>query len=159
MLRARRLLAGPPRPAHPAELVVGAFALVMLAGTALLMFPASTRGSGGAPVLTALFTATSAVCVTGLVVVDTPTYWSGFGQVVILVLIQVGGFGIMTLASRLTLLLARRIGLGTRLITQTETQSLHLGDLRRGGGGGGVVSAAFESAAAAVIPRGLWVRL
>jgi trk system potassium uptake protein TrkH len=63
--------------------------------------------------MTALFSATSAVCVTGLVVVDTPTYWSGFGQVVILVLIQVGGFGIMTLASLLTLLLARRIGLGT----------------------------------------------
>ena len=93
--------------------MVTAFALVILAGTGLLTLPPSTQGSGGAPFVTALFTATSAVCVTGLVVVDTPTYWSGFGQVVILVLIQVGGFGIMTLASLLTLLLARRIGLGT----------------------------------------------
>src|ERR687898_3114153 len=151
MLRARRLLAGPPRPAHPAQLVVGAFALAIAMGSVLLMLPPATRGSGGAPFLTALFTATSAVCVTGLVVVDTPTYWSGFGQVVILVLIQVGGFGIMTLASLLTLLLARRIGLGTRLITQTETQSLHLGDLRRVVLGVAVLLAAFESAAAATL--------
>jgi trk system potassium uptake protein len=97
------------------------------------------------------------VCVTGLVVVDTPTYWSPFGQVVILVLIQVGGFGIMTLASLLTLLLARRIGLATRLITQTETQSLHLGDLRRVVVGVAVLSAVFESAAAVIIAGRLWL--
>ena len=75
------------------------------------MLPIARSGPGGAGVLEALFTATSAVCVTGLMVVDTPTYWSGFGQAVILVLIQVGGFGIMTLASLLGLLVSRRLGL------------------------------------------------
>ncbi|MGH2945505.1 MAG: TrkH family potassium uptake protein [Solirubrobacteraceae bacterium] len=157
MFRARRLLAEPPRPAHPAQLVVGGFALVIVAGTGLLLLPPASQGAGGAPFVTALFTSTSAVCVTGLVVVDTPTYWSGFGQVVILVLIQVGGFGIMTLASLLTLLLARRIGLGTRLITQTETQSLHLGDLRRVVLGVAALSAAFEGVAAVIIGARLWL--
>jgi trk system potassium uptake protein len=153
----RRLPAGVPRPVHPAQLVVGAFALAIAMGTVLLMLPPATQGSGGAPFLTALFTSTSAVCVTGLVVVDTPTYWSHSGQVVILILIQVGGFGIMTLASLLTLLLARRIGLATRLITQTETQSLHLGDLRRVVLGVAVLSAAFEGAAALIMAGRLWL--
>src|SRR5215218_2794557 len=150
MLRARRLLAGPPRPAHPAQLVVSAFALVILAGTGLLMLPPSTQGSGGAPLVTALFTATSAVCVTGLVVVDTPTYWSGFGQAVILVLIQVGGFGIMTLASLLGLVVARRLGLRSRLTAQAETKALGLGDVRRVLIGVAAFSFAFEAAAALV---------
>ena len=157
MRLARMVSAGVPRPGHPAQLVVGAFAFAIAAGTGLLMLPPAAQGSGGAPFVTALFTSTSAVCVTGLVVVDTPTYWSPFGQVVILVLIQVGGFGIMTLASLLTLLLARRIGLATRLITQTETQSLHLGDLRRVVVGVAVLSAAFETAAAVIIAGRLWL--
>ena len=72
-------------------------------------------GPGGASLMQALFTSTSAVCVTGLTVVDTGTYWSGFGQAVILGLIQIGGFGIMTLASLLGLLIARRMGLRARL--------------------------------------------
>jgi trk system potassium uptake protein TrkH len=76
---------------------------------------------------------------------------------VILVLIQVGGFGIMTLASLLTLLLARRIGLETRLITQTETQSLHLGDLRRVVLGVAALRPAFESVAAVIIGARLWL--
>ena len=79
------------------------------------------HASGNASLLTALFTSTSAVCVTGLVVVDTPTYWSTTGQVVIMGLIQVGGFGIMALTSLLALLVARRLGLRTRLLAQAET--------------------------------------
>ena len=79
----------------------------------------------------ALFTSTSAVCVTGLTVVDTPTYWTGFGQAVILGLIQVGGFGIMTLASLLGLLVARRMGLRSRLTAAAETRSGGIGDVRR----------------------------
>ena len=78
--------------------------------------PADVAGravrAGGAGVVEALFTATSAVCVTGLVMVDTPVYWSGFGQAVILALIQVGGFGIMTFASLLGLLVSRGSGCG-----------------------------------------------
>lgn len=72
---------------HPARLVPLAFATAVAIGTALLSLPISRSESGGADILTALFTATSAVCVTGLIVVDTPTYWSPFGQAVILALI------------------------------------------------------------------------
>ena len=114
---------------HPARLVPLAFLLTILAGTGLLMLPASHAGEGGAPFLTALFTATSAVCVTGLVVQDTPTYWSGFGQAMILGLVQVGGFGIMSGATLLGLLVTRRLRLGTRLVAQAETRSLSLGDV------------------------------
>jgi potassium uptake TrkH family protein len=110
--------------------VVIGFAVGVLVGTALLALPVARTGPGGATLLEALFTATSAVCVTGLAVVDTPTYWSGFGQVVILLLVQVGGFGIMTLASLLGLLISRRLGLGSRLLAAAETKTVGLGDVR-----------------------------
>lgn len=77
----------------------------------------------------ALFTATSATCVTGLAVVDTPGFWSPFGEAVILLLFQVAGFGIMTGATLLGLLVSRRLRLTQRLITQAETKSLTLGDV------------------------------
>jgi potassium uptake TrkH family protein len=115
---------------HPAQAVVAGFAAAVLVGTGLLLLPVSKAGPGGAGVLEAFFTATSAVCVTGLIVVDTPTYWSGFGQVVILVLIQVGGFGIMTLASLLGLLVSKRLGLRARISAATETKSMKLGEVR-----------------------------
>jgi potassium uptake TrkH family protein len=120
------------RPAfhHPAQVVVSAFAAAVVVGTLLLMLPVSRAAEGHAPFTAALFTATSAVCVTGLIVVDTPSYWSGFGEVVILGLIQVGGFGIMTLASLLGLLVSRRMGLRTRLNAAAETKSLGIGDVR-----------------------------
>jgi trk system potassium uptake protein len=108
---------------HPARLVPLAFLAMIALGTALLMLPAATTGPGGAPFLTALFTATSAVCVTGLVVVDTPTYWSTFGQIAIMGLFQAGGFGIMTGATLLALLVAGRLNLGTRLVAHAETRT------------------------------------
>ncbi len=114
---------------RPARLVPLAFLLAMLVGTALLMLPGARAGAGGAPFLTALFTATSAVCVTGLTVVDTPTYWSAFGEAVILALIQIGGFGIMTGATMLGLLVTRRLKLNHRLLAQAETQTFSLGDV------------------------------
>lgn len=114
---------------HPARLVPLAFLAAIALGTALLMLPLARPGDGSAPFLTALFTATSAVCVTGLIVVDTPVYWSGFGQVVILGLFQVGGFGIMTGATLLGLLVSQRLRLGMRLVAQAETRSLDLGDV------------------------------
>ncbi|NYV76969.1 TrkH family potassium uptake protein [Streptomyces sp. UH6] len=111
-------------------MVVVAFAVAIALGTALLMLPAAKAGPGGAGVLEALFTATSTVCVTGLVVVDTAVYWSGFGHVVILGLVQVGGFGIMTSASVLVLLVSHRMGLRARMTAATETKTLGLGDIR-----------------------------
>ena len=131
-LTARQRTARRFRPGlhYPGRLVVAGFGVGVLIGTALLALPVSRSGPGGATLLQALFTATSALCVTGLAVVDTPTYWSGFGQVVILLLIQVGGFGIMTLASLLGLLISRRLGLGSRLLAAAETKTVGLGDVR-----------------------------
>jgi len=114
---------------HPARLVPLSFLATIAIGTILLMLPVSRTGPDGAPFMTALFTATSAVCVTGLIVVDTPIYWAGFGQGVILALIQVGGFGIMTGSTLLGLLISRRLRLRSRLLVQTETPSMALGDV------------------------------
>ncbi len=114
---------------HPARLVPLAFLVAIILGTALLMLPAARSGEGAAPLLVALFTATSAICVTGLVVADTATYWSGFGQAIILALFQVGGFGIMSGATLLGLLVSRRLRLSTRLLAQAETRGLALGDI------------------------------
>ncbi|MGY2066427.1 TrkH family potassium uptake protein [Blastococcus sp. SYSU DS0619] len=116
---------------HPGRVIAGAFLLAVVVGTALLSLPMATAGPGRADLLTALFHATSAVCVTGLATVDTGTYWSGFGQGVILLLIQAGGLGIMTLASLFALLLSRRLGLRARLVAQAETKSLSAADVRR----------------------------
>ena len=100
------------------------FLAAIAAGTVLLALPISRAGAGGAPILTALFTATSAVAVTGLITVDTATYWSPFGQAVILFLFQIGGFGIMTGAVVLGLLAGRDIRLRDRLATQVERNRL-----------------------------------
>lgn len=116
---------------HPARLVVAAFLVGVLVGTILLTLPAATAGAGRATVGTALFTATSAITVTGLVVVDTPQHWSGFGQAVILLLIQLGGLGIMTLASMVLLSLSRKLRLRHRLAAQTETGVLTIGEVGR----------------------------
>jgi len=124
---------------------VFAFGTAVAIGTLLLMLPVSRTGDGSAPPLVALFTSTSAVCVTGLVVVDTPSYWSGFGEVVILALIQVGGFGIMTLASLLGLLVSRRMGLKTRLNAAAETKAVGMGDVRTVVAGVVKVSLLFET--------------
>lgn len=99
----------------PVRVVALSFAAAIVVGTGLLMLPAAAASGGATGVTEALFTATSAMCLTGLIVVDTPVHWSGFGQAVILGLIQVGGLGIMTMASLVGLMLAHRIGLDTRL--------------------------------------------
>jgi len=121
----------PPTLSHPARLLPAAFLAVIAAGTLLLMTPVAKEGPGGTDPLTALFTATSAVCVTGLTVVDTGTYWSFAGQAIILLLIFVGGFGITALATLIVLSVAGRLGLQTRLAAQRETKTLALADVGR----------------------------
>ena len=111
-------------------MVVIGFAAAILVGTLLLLAPVAKAGPGAASLVEAIFTATSAVCVTGLVVVDTPTYWTPFGQVVILVLIQLGGPGIMIFASLIGLLLARRLSVRSRLYAAAEAKVLGLDDVR-----------------------------
>lgn len=155
--RGVRWLFGALRLRHPAQFVVVSFASAILVGTLVLLLPFASVHEGPTPFITALFTATSAVCVTGLIVVDTPTYWSGFGQGTIMVLIQIGGFGIMTLASLLALLVSRRIGLKGRLLAQSETKTLGLGDVRRVLVGVLAFSLLFESATALMIGTRLFV--
>lgn len=118
-------------PRHPTQVVVLGFAAAIAVGTGLLMLPAAKEGPGGATLLEALFTSTSSVCVTGLITVDTPVFWSGFGQTVILVLIQLGGFGVMSFGALLGVLMARRLGLRSRLLAATETKAGGPGDVRR----------------------------
>ncbi|VXC55492.1 Potassium uptake protein, integral membrane component, KtrB [Sphingomonas sp. AX6] len=113
---------------HPTRLVPIVFLVAILVGTLILALPVARAGPGAAPLITALFTATSAVAVTGLVTVDTATYWSPFGQVVILALFQIGGFGIMTAATLLGLVAGRGLRLSNRLLTQTERSRLETGD-------------------------------
>jgi trk system potassium uptake protein len=145
------------RRRHPAQLIVIAFAAAILVGTVFLMFPFARSGPESAPPLTALFTATSAVCVTGLIVVDTPTYWSPGGHVIILALMQAGGLGIMTLASLLALLLARRLGLRGRLVAQAERGVTGFADVRRVIVGVVLLSVFFEAFAATVLALRLWL--
>ena len=141
----------PPTLLHPARIVPLAFLAAVALGAALLSLPAATPGPTRPPLLTAAFTSVSAVCVTGLTTVDTATYWSPFGQAVILVLIQVGGFGIMTLATLLGLLVGGRLGLRSSLVAQAETHTLNLGEVRHVVRRVAVTMALFETAIAVVL--------
>jgi Trk-type K+ transport system membrane component len=113
----------------PARLALGVFASVIVVITALLAVPWATATGHAAPFVDTLFTATSATTVTGLVVVPTGTYWSTYGLVVILVAMQVGGFGVMTLASLLGLAVSRRLGLTQKLLVSSETKVTRLGEV------------------------------
>ena len=115
---------------HPAQAVVLGFLSAVLLGTALLMLPAMTTGPAGTTFVDALFTATSAVCVTGLTVVDTATHWTPLGQVTILVLIQLGGLGIMIFASLIGLALARKLSVRAKLNTAAEAKAVGYEDVR-----------------------------
>jgi Trk-type K+ transport system membrane component len=113
----------------PARMAVAAFGAVVAIVTVVLCTPLATASHRAASFIDALFTATSAVCVTGLTTVSTAGYWSPFGQVAILVGIQVGGFGIMTLGALLSLITSRRLGLRSKLLTASETGTKRLGDV------------------------------
>lgn len=115
---------------NPARLVPLAFALVILVGTLALMLPIARPEGVGAPFITALFVATSATAVTGLSTVDTAVYWSGFGQGVIYLLFHTGGFGIMSAATLLGMVVSRKIGLGRQLIVQAEARGIAAGDVK-----------------------------
>ncbi|ANE48219.1 ATP synthase subunit J [Paenibacillus swuensis] len=100
----------------PPRVLAAGFAVIIMIGTLLLSLPAASQSGERLPLLDALFTATSATCVTGLVVVDTGTYFSIFGQIVILFMLQLGGLGFMTVATWFTLMMKRRISFRERLI-------------------------------------------
>ena len=113
-----------------ARLVPAAFMIIIGIGTGLLMLPLARTDGIGAPFLTALFTATSATTVTGLTVVDTAIYWTGFGQAVIFALCQIGGFGIMSGTTLLMLMVSRKHSVSAQLMVQVEARGIALGDVK-----------------------------
>lgn len=115
---------------HPARLTAVGFLALILLGTGLLMLPTSAVGEHATPFLPAFFTATSAVSLTGLIVVDTATYWQPSGQAIILALIQLGGLGIMTLAALSGMVLTGRISLRARQRTAAEGRPVIHGSIK-----------------------------
>ena len=105
-----------PKSLNPTRYIVLGFGAIILIGTLLLHLPVAAQDGQSTPWLTCLFTATSATCVTGLVLVDTAIHWSVFGQAVILLLLQLGGLGFVTLISIIPFALHQRIGLSQRLV-------------------------------------------
>lgn len=111
------------------QFIILGFLLVILTGSLVLMLPFSTNDGRGASFADALFTTTSAVCVTGLIVKDTATYWSSFGQAVILLLIQIGGMGVVTVAVAILSFSGGRIGLMQRFTMQEAISAPHVGGI------------------------------
>ena len=122
---------GKRRGLSQTQYIAFGFFLLIMTGTFLLMLPISSKSGKGMDFLGALFTATSASCVTGLVVADTWTQWSLFGQLVIITMIQIGGLGFITIGVFLSILLRRRIGLRQRGLMQESTSALQIGGIVR----------------------------
>lgn len=157
------------RQLSPSQIIPLSFFAMILLGTLLLMLPFATRDGRGADLETALFTATSASCVTGLVLQDTAQYWTLFGQIVILCLIQVGGMGIVTMAVIISMFSGRKIGLKERWVMQESIAAPQVGGIVRMTGMILKVTLAVELAGAALLAlsfcrtmnvgKGLWYAL
>ena len=122
----RRPLGRGGKPLNTTKTIALVFAAIILAGALLLMLPAASRNGESCGFLPALFTATSTTCVTGLVLFDTWSQWSGFGQVVIITLIQIGGLGFMSIASLVVFMLRKKVGLKQRMVM---AQALSVNDM------------------------------
>ncbi len=136
---------------RPAQAILAGFALAAAVGSVLLTLPVAKAGPGGATPIEAIFTAVSAISVTGHVVVDTSRYWTLGGQIVILALIQLGGLGVMTFASVVGLIVVRRLSLSTRITAATEARSVGLDDVGRLVKGVVAISLLIEGITAAVL--------
>ena len=108
------------------QIITAGFLFIILLGAAILSLPISSRSGQWTNLVDSLFTATSAVCVTGLVVLDTATHWSLFGKVVIISLIQIGGLGFMTIATMISLIRGKKINLKERLLIQESLNQIDL---------------------------------
>ncbi len=127
------------------------FLAIILIGALLLCLPVASADGSSTPFINALFTSTSATCVTGLVVYDTYTHWSLFGQLVILVLIQVGGIGFMTVVTLFSMFMKRQIGLKERRILMQSAGKMELGGIVKLIRQMAVLTLAFESVGACVL--------
>ena len=141
----------------PTRTIVISFAVLCSVGALLLMLPMMRAADGPASPGIALFTAVSATTVTGLTVSDTSTYWSLAGQITILVLIQVGGFGIQALGTLWILLLNRKLGTASRLAAQAETGVLTQGDVRKVLTGLAVITVTVETLVAVFLSARFWL--
>ncbi len=149
-----------------AQVIILSFIVMIMTGTLLLLLPFAKKGPGGATFMEALFTATSASCVTGLIVQDTATYWSGFGQAVILLLIQIGGLGVVTMALAISLVSGKRIGLRERSTMQEAISAPKVGGIVKLTGFILRMTAAFELGGMVLLlpvfirdfgfPKGVW---
>jgi trk system potassium uptake protein len=149
----RILLPIVPKPSTPVSsslVMIYGFAAIIVLGGILLMLPLASQTGQTTSIIQAFFTSTSAVCVTGLVVVDTADHWSFFGQVVILVLIQLGGFGFMTSATLFLLAFGRRIGLKEKILISDSIGVTRLGGLVRVIGLMAIFTLVMEAAGAAL---------
>ena len=113
------------------QIIILGFAACIFIGAILLMLPISSQSHVYTPFNKSLFTSTSAVCVTGLVLLDTASYWSRFGQAVILILIQIGGLGVITVASLLAVLAGRKISFMQRQTMQNAISAPQVGGMVR----------------------------
>ena len=151
------------------QIIVAGFLCIITLGTLLLLLPAASADRQSAPFLTALFTAVSSTCVTGLVLRDTGSGWSGFGQAVILLLIQIGGLGFMTVATFLYHVFQKRMGLRGRELMVESINTSQVGGIMRLARQIVILTAAFEGAGALLLlirfaprfgfGRGLWLSL
>ncbi|HXR43163.1 MAG TPA: TrkH family potassium uptake protein, partial [Pseudolysinimonas sp.] len=112
--------------ATPARFAIVVFAVLTAAFVALFSLPIATSSGRGAPLIDAVFTAVSVICVTGLSTVDMATFWSPFGHVLIFVGVEIGGIGVLTLASLLGLVISRRLGLRQKLLAAGDANPLSL---------------------------------
>jgi len=144
------------RPLSPPQLLANGMAGVILVGTLLLVTPLAAAGDASIGWSAALFTATSAVCVTGLVVVDTPTAFSGFGQAVVLLLIQIGGLGYMTLSTLVVVALGRRVSMNEQHSLQESLNLSSRGDILRFAMTVIKVTLAFEVIGATLLTARWW---
>ena len=103
---------------RPVQIILLGFLFTILAGSVLLTLPVASKSGQATPYIDALFTATTSVCVTGLVVEVTMSYWSTFGQAVILLLVQIGGLGVITITTGMLFLIGKKISLGNRILIQ-----------------------------------------
>ena len=155
-----------PKKITSSQIIVLGFLGAILLGALLLMLPFATADGRGASFADALFTATSATCVTGLIVQDTATYWSGFGQAVILIMIQIGGMGVVTIAVAVSVASGKKIGLMQRSTMQEAISAPQMGGIVKLTSFILITTAIIETLGAAVMapvfikefgfPKGIW---
>lgn len=157
MLGRKRAQEAQQQTPRPARYIVGTLLATIIVGSVLLMLPFSTPTGQSTTALTAIFTAASASCVTGLTIVDTATHWSPVGHVVLMALIQIGGLGFMTMSSLSVVLLSKRLGLRQRLMVAAQTGSPSLGEVVELIRSILVMTLCVEAIAASVLALRFWI--